>query len=363
MKRIGDIYQKIYSIENIKLAIMNASKGKRNRRVVKNIIENIDKASAEIQKMLIDKSYQPKPYREFIIKTSTCGKERKICCPAFYPDQIIHWALIQVIQPIIMKGMYEFNCGSIPGKGVHYGKRYIERWLERDRKHTKHCLKLDIKKYYQSIDTNILKTMFSNKIKDKNVLWLIGTIIDSHADGLPIGNYTSQWWANFFLEKLDHYIKETLHIKYYLRYVDDMVLFGNSKKELHRARKLISEYLSNIHLTLKGNWQVFRVDSRPIDFLGFKFYRDHTELRGRNALRIRRRVKKAYKKGKVTIADAKSILSYMGWITHSNSHNFYIKNVMPYADIKKLKEMVSRESREQHRASRALRSDDYRWGC
>lgn len=350
MKRVGYIFEEICSIENIQLAITNASKGKHNRRTVRNVLEHREQAAEAIREMLISKSYKPKPYRAFKIKDGANKKERTIYCPAFYPDQIIHWAIMQIIQPVIMKGMYKFSCGSIPGRGMHYGKRYLERWIRRDHKHTKYCLKLDIKKYYPHINNEVLKKQFCAKIKDNEALWIIDSIIDSHAEGLPIGNYTSQWWANFYLEGLDHYIKEVLRIKYYLRYMDDMALFSNNKKALHKARKLIAEFIAPLGLTLKENWQVFRVDARAVDFLGFRFYRNKTTLRKRNALRIRRRVNKAYKKGKVTVKDARAILSYLGWITHSNSHNFYIAYVKPYVNIKKLKEVVSHESRKQHKA-------------
>ena len=350
MKRTGYIFEKICAEENILRAIENASRGKHNRRVVQNVIEHKEQAAAEIKVLLESGAYKPKPYKPFEIMDGPRQKQRTIYCPAFYPDQIVHWAIMQIIEPILMKGMYEFSCGSIPGRGMHYGKRYIERWLRRDRKHTKYCLKLDIKKYYPHIDNAVLKSRFRRKIKDQKALWLIDSIIDSHAEGLPIGNYTSQWWANFYLEGLDHYIKEDLHIKYYLRYMDDMVLFSNNKKALHRARKLIAAYIVPLGLTLKENWQVFKVSSRAIDFLGFRFYRDKTTLRRRNALRIRRRVKRAYHKRKITVQDARAILSYLGWIKHSNSRFFFAKYIKPYINIKELKEVVRIESRKQYEA-------------
>jgi len=353
MKRVGFLFQQIVDIENIRRAIRNAARGKKSRRTVANVLEHEEQAAEQIRELLTSKKYKPKPYRAFDIRDGASGKERTIYCPAFYPDQIVHWATIQIIEPIIMKGMYEFNCGSIPGRGMHYGKKYIERWLRRDRKHTKYCLKLDIKKFYPNIDKEVLKTKFREKIKDNEALWLIDTIVDSHKEGLPIGNYTSQWWANFYLEGLDHYIKEKLHVKYYLRYMDDMALFGNNKKELHKIRKLISEFISPIGLTLKENWQVFRVDKRPVDFLGFRFYRERTTLRRRNALRIRRRVNKAHKKGKVTVRDARAILSYLGWVTHSDSRYFYDVYIKPYVNIKKLKEVIRNEDRKQHQARAA----------
>lgn len=353
MKRVGYLYKEICSIENIQQAITNASKGKKERRVVRNIIEHRDEAAEAIRAMLISKEYKPKPYREFTIKDGPSRKERTIYCPAFYPDQIIHWAVMQVLQPVLMKSMYEFSCGSIPGRGMRYGQRHIERWLHRDHKNTKYCLKLDIKKYYPYINNAVLKQKFREKIKDTEALWLIDSIIDSHAEGLPIGNYTSQWWANFYLEGLDHYIKENLHIKYYLRYMDDMVLFGRNKKELHKARRLIAEFISPLGLTLKENWQVFKADARPVDFLGFRFYRNKTTLRRSNALRIRRRVKKAYRKGKVTVQDARAILSYLGWIKHSNSRWYFAVYIKPYINIKKLKEVIRNESRKQYQTTRA----------
>ena len=354
MKRAGNLFEKICDIDNIHEAIINAARGKKSRRTVAYVLENQDKAAGLIRDMLINKTYKPKPYRTFVIKDGPRQKERTIFCPTYYPDQIIHWALMQVLQPVIMKGMYEFCCGSIPGRGVHYGKRYLEKWLRKDRKHTKYCLKLDIKKYYPHIDNEVLKEQFRRKIKDPSALWLIDCIIDSHAEGLPIGNYTSQWWANFYLQGLDHYIKEELRIKHYLRYMDDMALFSNNKKQLHKARKLIAEYIKPLGLTLKENWQVFRVDERPVDFLGFRFYRNKTTLRRKNSLRIRRRVKRASKKPKPSLSDARAILSYMGWIKHSNSYYFYCKYIKPYVNIKQLKEVVSYASRKHNQAEIVL---------
>lgn len=193
MKRTGNIFEKICVEENILRAIENASRGKHNRRGVQNVIEHKEQAAAEIKALLESGTYKSKPYKPFEIMDGPGRKQRTIYCPTFYPDQIVHWAIMQVIEPILMKGMYEFSCGSIPGRGMHYGKRYIERWLRRDKKHTKYCLKLDIKKYYPHIDNAVLKNQFRRKIKDQKALWLIDSIIDSHVEGLPIGNYTSQW--------------------------------------------------------------------------------------------------------------------------------------------------------------------------
>lgn len=299
--------------------------------------------------MLANKSYIPSPYIKKTIKDGASGKERVIFKPKFYPDQCIHWAMMQVIEPHIAKGMYEYSCGSVPKRGIHYAQKRIRRWIENDKKHTKYILQIDIKKFYPNVKQNILKQMLRTKFKDKDLLWLLDEIIDSVENGLPIGNYTSQWLANFYLQGLDHFIKQDLKIKYYVRYMDDCVIFGNNKKNLHKSRQEIEKYLNGIELKLKHNWQVYRLDKRPLDFLGFKFYRTHTTMRKKNALRIKRRAKKIYKKKKLNFKDCSAMLSYLGWLKHSNSYNYYSKNIKPYVDIKKMKEVVSNESRKHNK--------------
>lgn len=186
MKRKGNIYVNIIDKENIKKAIICASKGKRDRKSVKKIYDNIDLYTLEIQKMLQNKTYIPSPYIEMKIHDGTRKKERIIYKPRFYPDQVIHWCLMLQIEDILMRGMYEFCCASIKGRGILYAARQIKKILIRDRKNTKYCLKLDIKKFYPSINKEILKRKFMQIIKDRETLDLIDLIIDSSKDGLPI---------------------------------------------------------------------------------------------------------------------------------------------------------------------------------
>lgn len=347
MKRVGYIYERICDLNNIETAILNASRGKRHQPRVSRIVSNKEEAARRIQRMLLDRSYAPSPYTIKVIRDGPSGKVRIIHKPRFWPDQIIHWALMLQLTPIIMRGMYEYNCGSIPGRGTSYAQKALRRWLDTDRKRTKYCLKMDIAQFYPSVNNEILKAMFRRQIKDPDCLWLIDTIIDT-AEGLPIGNYTSQWFANFYLQGLDHFIKEQLRVPYYVRYVDDLVLLGPNKKKLHAARKEVERYLAGINLKLKDNWQVFPVKSRPIDFVGFRFYRDHTTLRRRNALRIRRRVRRIAKKQQLTPRDAAAVVSYWGWIKRSDSYLFYHKYVKPYVTIKKARKVISRYARLRH---------------
>lgn len=344
IKRVGYIYEKIYDIENIKRAIKKASEKKRARRDVKRILENIDLYAEKLQKILIEESFIPAPPVQCKIIDGPSRKERIITIPKFFPDHCLHWALMLQLEPIIMKSMDHYCCGSVPKRGAHYAKRYIERWITKDRKHTKYICKMDITKCYPSIRPNIVIEAFNKKIKDARVIRLIRKIVE-FIQGLPLGFYTSQWFCNFILQPLDHFIRQVLKVKYCVRYVDDIVLFGSNKKKLHLARATIEDYLLRMGLVMKGNWQVFRTDDRGLDFLGFRFFRKKTTLRRRNMLKISRKAKRISKREKVTYKMASGMLSYLGWVKHSNSYGFYDKWVKPYIDIKKLKDVIRNESK------------------
>lgn len=349
MKRIGFLYEKMCEKELIRKAIIMASKKKRRRKSVRRILKNMDYYVEELYSMMVNETFSPAPYHRFTIKDGATQKVREICCPKFYPDQIVHWIVILATQPALTRGMYEFNCGSVPGRGPHYGKKYVERWFKRDRKNTKYCLKLDIRKFYPSLKAPVVMRELRRSIKCARTLRLLEVILNSE-DGLPIGNYTSQWFANFALQRLDHFIKEELQIVHYVRYMDDMCLFGPNKKKLHRAREAIQNFLDGMGLTLKGNWQVFPIKSRKLDFLGFQFSRLKTTLRRNLSLRLRRRVKRVCGKfkrtGRVQFKDATAIMSYLGWLKHADCQGFYEKHIRPYLTyIKKYKEAIRHESR------------------
>lgn len=363
MKRIGFIWDKVCCIENIKVAIWFSSRKKKTHGFVAPVLEDVDAHAKEVQRLLVTKTYVPSPYIVKEVRDNSSGKIRTIHKPRYFPDQIIHWALILQIRSIMERGMYEYSCGSIPERGPHYGRKHLRRWLDNDYRGTKYCLKLDIAKFYPSMDNEALKKEFRRKIKDPHVLWLIDTIIDS-AQGLPIGNYTSQWFANFALERLDHFIKQELRIPYYMRYVDDLVLLGPNKKKLHGARREIERELLELRLSIKNDWQVFPVNSRPIDFLGYRFYRDRTTLRRRNALRIRRRFAKVGKKEYLTLRDAQAVVSYWGWIKHCDSYYFYNKHCKPYVSVGRAKGVISKHDKIRNLGAKQAKDSVGRYaGC
>jgi hypothetical protein len=326
---------------------------------------------SDINKM----AYSPRKCESFEIKDGSSRKSRTITSVPLYPDQIIHQLIIAVAKPVMMKSMYEYSCGSMPGGGIHKGMRCIKKTIDRhsknDKSEIKYVAKLDIKKCYPSISHESLKGQLRKKFRGKLFLWLTDSVIDSYFDGdvngikhgLPIGYSTSQWFCNFHLTPLDHLIKEKLHIKHYVRYMDDMVFFGPNKKSLHKAVDSIGDYLKSMELKLKDNWQVFRFDyfdkngnrrGRDIDFLGFRFFRDKIILRKRIALTLKRQAAKIFKSKKLSVRMARSFISRAGWLRHSNSFNFYNKHIKDKINFKKIKEVISNESRKYSNANCAI---------
>lgn len=186
MKRKGNFYKDICNKDNIKKAIIEAAKGKKDRNNVARILENIDKYVDILFNMLTTKEIKLSPYKKMTIHDGANKKERIIFKPAFFPDQCIHWSLMLQLQPILQKGMYEYCCASVRDRGIHYAAKHIKKILVRDRKNTKYCLKLDVKKFYPSIDKEILKRKFMRIIKDRDVLDLLDLIVDSSITGVPI---------------------------------------------------------------------------------------------------------------------------------------------------------------------------------
>ncbi len=339
MKRVGFIYEKICDKANIRQAILNASNNKKHKRSVRYVLSNIDKCVDEIYELLMEKKFVPSPYIENEIKDGLTKKTRIIHKPRFYPDQVVHWALMQQIESILARGMYKWSCASIKGRGTHYAKKCCQKWIRGDRKNTKYCLKIDIQKYYPNIDLNLLKAKFRRLIKDNDALWLIDSIIDSHDKGLPIGNYTSQWFANFYLQDVDHFIKEDLGITYYIRYMDDLVLFGSNKRKLKKAFERLKERLTEEGLSIKKNWQIFNIEKRNLDFCGFVYTRHKTFIRKR----ITKNMRKQHFKFEKTrsLKSARALMSYYGWLINSDSYILYLKY---YAKINLMKGVIANAS-------------------
>lgn len=249
------------SHDSVEKSFLVPSRGKRSRPDVKAVLDNLENEIRIVQEMLLKGEFTPTDHEAVKINERNYQKVRKIVKPDYKYEQVIHHVVVQAIRPGIETGMYEFVLGSIPGRGQHMGAKRIEKWIMNDPANTKYVLKMDIRHFFESVDHDILKAWLKKKFRDAFILELLFLIIDAIDMGLPLGYYTSQWFANFLLQPLDHYIKENLHVKYDARYMDDITCFGRNKKELHRVRVAIDDYLNKeLHLTMKGNWQIFRFE-------------------------------------------------------------------------------------------------------
>ena len=326
MKRYNNLYPKIYDIENIRLAHKNAKKGKLHYSEVKMVEANQEKYFMKIHDMLKNKTFHNSEYEVF---TKMCGnKEREIFKLPYFPDRIIHHCIMNILEPIWMKTLIADTYSSLKNRGIHKGVKRIKKALK-DKENTKYCLKMDVRKFYPSIDHAILKQIIRKKTKDKDLLWLLDGIIDS-ADGVPIGNYLSQYFGNLYLSGLDHWLKEQKGCKYYHRYCDDLVILNSDKNHLSQLRKEISDYLeTTLSLKLKDNWQVFPVDKRGIDFLGYRFFHNYVLLRKSTAIRFKRRIKQIKKKYHLLtpINILSGIMSYWGWMKHANCYRLQNKHI------------------------------------
>jgi retron-type reverse transcriptase len=313
MKRKNNLYEKIISVENLQMADSIARKGKSKQPGVIAHDKKREENILQLHKMLKSKTYKTSAYTTFRIYEP---KERLIYRLPYFPDRITHHAVMNVLEPIFVSTFTADTYSCIKKRGIHAAAGAIKEALK-DATGTQYCLKLDIKKFYPSIDHDILKQLLRKKFKDQDLLWLMDEIIDS-TDGLPIGNYLSQYFANFYLSYFDHWIKEECKVKYYFRYADDLVILSDNKPYLHQLLADIKSYLQErLKVQVKGNYQVFPVETRGIDFVGYVFRHTHTKLR--------KSIKKSFARMLHGNKNAQSIASYRGWAIHCNSNNLLNK--------------------------------------
>ena len=345
MKRYGNLYEQICSMDNLIIAHHHASTGKGWYQEVKTVNSNPQEYLDILQGMLENKTYETSDYDIFLRQDGV--KVRMIYKLPYFPDRICQWAVMQVIEPYLIKNFIRDTYSAIPGRGIHLALERIKKALVTNPEGTKYCLKMDVKQFYPSINHKILKEKFRKLFKDKDLLWLIDEIIDSTPEdsGIPIGNYLSQYCGNYYLSDFDHWIKETtfvfngkpVKIKYFFRYMGDMIILSDSKEFLHYLRRLISEYLmTNLRLTLKNTWQVFPVKDRGIDYVGYRIFPEFVLLRKRTVKTMTRallRMRAKIEDGEaLTYHDYCSVNSYLGWMKPCDCHRLkhkYVDPIMP----------------------------------
>lgn len=350
MKRVGNLFPTLIGDANILQAICEVNRthkwGRHHRRNQTVLwVERTLPERVEELRHILSNGFKPSPARRRTIYDKSGDKYREIYEPKLWPDQYVHHCLVQVIRGPVMHGMDHYCCGSIPGRGTIYGMKAIKKWMATDRKRTKYCAELDIHHFYQTLHPRVVMAQLCRIIKDKRVLRLC---YETLADGVPIGCYCSQWFANAVLEPLDHIIREKLGIDHYVRYMDNLTLFCANKKRLHKAVREIDRWLRSRGMCLKSNWQVFPTRARLPNAMGYRYGRGYTLPRKKTLLRFKRackRVRKRIAQGREpTYHQACGIVSRAGWLVHCDSHKAVKKWLSPIG-IKRLKNIIRKEAR------------------
>ena len=316
MKRLNNLFDKIVDRDNIELADVKARRNKRNRYGILKHDKTHDLDNYILELLLKFGLYKTSKYDTFKIYEP---KERIIYRLPYYPDRILHHAIMNIMESIWINIFTKDTYSCIRGRGIHSLLNNLTFDLRKDPNGTRYCAKMDIKKFYPSIDHDILKIIIRKKVKDKKLLFILDEIIDS-ASGVPIGNYLSQFFANLYLAYFDHWIKEELKVKYYYRYADDIVLLSDNKTQLKSWILAIKIYLKYIlKLSLKDNYQIFPVASRGIDFVGYVSFHNYIKLRKSIKNNLKRLLNR-YTRGKLNKEGlTKRISSYFGWLQHCDS--------------------------------------------
>lgn len=319
MRTWKSLFPRICVFSNLQEAARKARRGKRLRREVYEFEARLEDNLIQLQRELEALTWQPGPYREFYVQES----KRRLICAAPYRDRVVHHALCNVIEPLFERSFIFDSYACRKGKGTHAA---ADRYTEFSRK-ARYVLKCDIARYFPSVRHDVLFGKLARRIADRDVLWLCEQIIRSRGDdgllwpsgqGIPIGNQTSQFFANVYMNGFDHWMKETMRRRFYIRYVDDFVVLGDSKRELHELVPEIEAKLGTYGLTLHARKRTVFPVSEGCDFMGYRIWPTHRRLRPQNGYRFQRRLKamaRDYRAGEETRAHIHA--SVMSWIGHA----------------------------------------------
>ncbi|MCA9937568.1 MAG: hypothetical protein KC418_02930 [Anaerolineales bacterium] len=330
------MYTELTSWDNLLQAYRRAAKGKRGQANVAAFEYRLEENLLALQQELQDKVYRPGDYHSFFIHEP----KRRLISAAPFRDRVVHHALCNLIEPLFERSFISDSYANRVGKGTH---RALDRCQEFAR-HYPYVLQADIRQFFPAIDHAILRRALARKVQDADVLWLIDQILSSGVGvlaeaydmvyfpgddllaffrprGLPIGNLTSQFWANCYLNSFDHFVKQELGCKGFVRYVDDFMLFADDKATLWTWKRAIEERLAALRLTIHAGAHPKPV-VQGVPFLGFVVYREQRRLKRRKGIYFRRRWRQAiahYAAGQISFAQLTA--STRGWINHTRYGN------------------------------------------
>lgn len=327
MKTYNDLWESVTSFENLCKAFYKAKKGRSGNPEILYCFFNLEKKLFNIQEELLSQTYKTGKYRVFKVYEP---KERIIKAVPFR-DRIVHHALCNVVEPIFESRFIFDSFACRKRKGSHKGLKRVRHVIQNCFKgRDGYALKCDVKKYFPSVDHNKLKEIIKKRIKDENVIKVVNEIIDSDnsqfgwCKGIPIGNLTSQLFANIYLNELDQFVKHKLRVRHYFRYVDDFLIFSESKQQLHVYKHEIKTFLKTICLTIpQEKTRIFKIKD-GVDFVGYKIHPEFTRLRKSNIKKFSKRIK-ILKRLLSTNAIQKTRVeaSMQSWFGHASHANAY----------------------------------------
>jgi RNA-directed DNA polymerase len=327
------MWQAVTSFENLLCACRSAAKGKRRRPDVARFEFDLEENIFKLHKVLIEGSYRHDPYHSFYIH----DPKRRLISAASFKDRVVHHALCRQIEPLFERKFIHDTYANRAGKGTH---RALDRCTQYLRSYD-YYLQMDIRQYFPSIDHQILIKTLSEEVQESNVLNLCREILGSGVGvldndyvmvtfpgddlfarvrprGLPIGNLTSQFWGNVYLNKLDHFIKRRLKCPGYIRYVDDMLFFSSSKPHLHDIWAAVVDFLAGLRLTVHQKHSQPTAVRHGVTFLGFRCFPTHRRLKRVKAVHARRKIKAAWaevRSGQTIMVDFNERMQ--SWISHA----------------------------------------------
>lgn len=345
MKTLKNVFEQVVDYDNLYRAYLNARLCKRYRYEVLNFSAHLEDNLVKLQKELIDRTYTLGKYREFYIYEP---KKRLIMAQPF-KDRVVQWAIYQVLNPVFAQGYITDSYACIKERGTHKAVKRLHYWLRQVGKKPEkyYFLKLDISKYFYRIDHDVLMGILKRKIRDDDMVFLLDKIVNSSETnfglppgkspgevkrsdrvsekGMPVGNLSSQMFANLYLNELDQYCKRTLGIHFYVRYMDDVIILHQDKDQLHEWKRIIDTFLKEkLQLDLNEKTCI-RPITLGVEFCGYKIWNTHIKLRKSTALKMKRNLKKLQKEyaaGEVTVEEAKqTISSYLGILKHCDSYS------------------------------------------
>ncbi len=322
-----DLYQNLISLSNLFLAYKKAKKGKSKKPYVLEFIKDLPKNLKDLNLELSSQTYRPKPLTTFIIRDP---KTRKISKSDFR-DRIIHHALVNILEPIFDKSFIFDSYANRKTKGTLKAIQRFDKFKRKvSKNNTINCyvLKADIRHYFENVDHEILIKIIKRKVKDEKIIWLIKQILNNFnsetiGKGMPLGNLTSQFFANVYLNELDKFIKHKLRIRYYIRYVDDFVIFHKSKDKIERYKSTINKFLNaNLNLELhQGKSKVLSLN-QGITFLGFRNFYNHKLLKKTNIRKIKSKITLFENQLKQNLINYDKIYSsFESWLAHAMHAN------------------------------------------